>query len=284
MNALPLYRIASLLAPLLPRQAAYGIARLASGVAYRRNHAVREALTANLQMVLHHRGTAATEAEIERIARRTFVNFGKYLVDFFQIGNCSDKTLDKWIRIEHASYLAECRAMSKGIIGLTAHIGNWELGTNVLAMGGHPVNAIVMQQSSMGLDALFQSRRIRRGLRILPMSGAATAVPACLERNELIVLLADMDFTRRTHRAMLFGKPARLPRGPAVLAARHGAPILPGFVLRQEDDTFRFRFYPPILGGDTASVDTIQQRICAVLEDVIADHPDQWFAFKPLWE
>jgi len=283
MNMLPLYRTVSLFAPWIPRRIAYAIASQASGMAYRRNHPVREALFANLRMVLDFRGPARTENEIEQIVRRNFVNFGKYIVDFFRVGKLSDKALNTLIRQEHADYLEQCRGMNRGIIGLTAHLGNWELGSSVLAMGGHPVNAIVLRQSSEGLDALFQSRRIRRGLRILPMSGAATSVPACLKRNELIILLADLDFTGQTHSVLFCGKPARLPRGPAVLAARYKVPVLSAFVLRQADDTFCFRFYPPILPEEAGSVDALQHRICTVLEEVITEHPDQWFAYKPLW-
>ena len=116
------------------------------------------------------------------------------------------------------------------------------------------------------------------------MDSAAVSVSACLKRNELVVLLADLDFSHQGGRRVpFFGKPARLPRGPAVLAKRSGAPILPAFVLRQTDDTFCFRAYPPILPDRSQSVDDIQARICAVLEAVIGDHPDQWFAFEPLW-
>jgi KDO2-lipid IV(A) lauroyltransferase len=167
--------------------------------------------------------------------------------------------------------------------GLTAHVGNWELGASVLGARGFLVNAIVRQQPSARLDALFQSRRIQRGVRVLPMHGAATAVQACLKRNEFVVLLADLDFTGRDRHVPFFGRPARLPRGPAVLAKRSGAPILPAFVLRQADDTFRFRAYPPIIPDRSRSIDAIQKCICSILEEVIGDHPDQWFAFEPLW-
>jgi lauroyl/myristoyl acyltransferase len=67
------------------------------------------------------------------------------------------------------------------------------------------------------------------------------------------------------------------------MAARSGAPVLPGFVLREPGDTFRFRLYPPIIPDRSRSVDDLQSQICGVLEDAIGDHPDQWFAFQPLW-
>ena len=115
------------------------------------------------------------------------------------------------------------------------------------------------------------------------MIGAAASVPACLKRNEIVVLLADMDYSGGGRPVPFFGRPARLPRGPAVLAKRSGAPILPAFVLRQADDTFLFRAYPPILPGRLRPLNDIQNEICVVLEAVIGEHPDQWFAFGPLW-
>jgi lauroyl/myristoyl acyltransferase len=284
MNSLLFYGAVRLLARLLPRRAAYSIASQASGWACRHNHAVRQVVTANLRIVLNGRGVRCPEADLGQIVQRNFDNFGKYVVDFFQIGELPLDALHKTIKVEHIEYLEQCRDMKRGIIGLTAHVGNWELGANVLQMSGCRVNAVVRQQPSVRLDALFQSQRIQRGIHVLPMSGSAASVLACLKRNEVVVLLADLDFSNRDHRVPLFGRPARLPRGPAVMAARSGAPVLPGFVLREPGDTFRFRLYPPIIPDRPRSVDDLQSQICGVLEDAIGDHPDQWFAFQPLWQ
>jgi lauroyl/myristoyl acyltransferase len=284
MNAFLFYGTVNLLTKLLPRRACYAIARRASGLAYRHNHAVRSALAANLRVVLDGRGTAWSEPELEQLVRRNFANFGNYVVDFFQMGRLSPHALDAVLEVEHIEYLEQCRTMRMGIIGLTAHVGNWELGAAALERHGCRVNAVVLKQSSARLDRLFQMQRIRRGVNPLPMDNAAVSVPACLMRNELVVFLADLNFSRGGgRRALLFGKPAQLPRGPAILAKRTGAPIVPAFVLRHPDDTFCFRVYPPILSDRSPSVDDIQRRICAVLEEVIAAHPDQWFAFEPLW-
>jgi lauroyl/myristoyl acyltransferase len=283
MNAFLFYGTVNLLTKLLPRRTCYAVARRASGWAYRHNHAVRNALAAHLRVVLDARGSAWSEPELEQLVRRNVANFGKYVVDFFQTGRLSPRELDALLKVEHIEYLQECRAMERGIIGLTAHVGNWELGASVLGANGCRVNAVVLEQPSARLDALFRSQRIRRGVHALSMDDAAASVSACLKRNELVVLLADLDFSRAERRVPFFGKPARRPRGPAVLAKRSGSPILPAFVLRQADDTFCFRVYPPILSDRSPSVDDIQRRICAVLEEVIAAHPDQWFAFEPLW-
>ncbi len=283
MNDLFFYRTVSLLAAILPRRAAYATAKAASAWAYRNRHTVRQALEANLRIVLEACGVAVPECELEQMVRRNFDNFGKYVVDFFQMGRLSPEALDRMVTVEHIEYLAQCRRMEKGIIVLGAHLGNWELGANVLERYGCRIAAVVRPQPTARLDALFQSRRAGRGIHVLPMGGGASPVPAMLKRGELVALLGDLDFSAKQRRTPFFGKPARLPWGPAVLAARTGAPILPAFVLREADETFRFCLYPPIMPDQFQSIDAIQERICSVLEEVIGNHPDQWFAFDPLW-
>jgi len=283
MSRLLFYRTLRLLAKLLSRRAAYAIAGQASGWAYRHNDAIRQALEANLRVVLEGRGVAVSEHDLEQVVRRNLHNFGKYVVDFFQVGKLSPEALDRLIRVEHIEYLRQCQRMKKGIIGVTAHVGNWEMGTSVLEANGCRLNAVVLPQSSKRLDALFQSRRTRRGIRVLPINSAATSVSACLKRNEFVALLADLDFSNGGRPVSFFGKPALLPWGGAVLSARNRVPVLPAFVLRQPDDTFLFRMYPPILPDPSRPIEEIQKCICSVLEDVIGEHPDQWFAFKPMW-
>ncbi|MFC1499297.1 hypothetical protein ACFLS1_12620, partial [Verrucomicrobiota bacterium] len=62
------------------------------------------------------------------------------------------------------------------------------------------------------------------------------------------------------------------------------APILPGFLLRYEDDTFLMRFYPPIIPEKDTSADDIQKEICSILEREIVEHPTQWFMFEKFWK
>ena len=283
MTALLFFGAAQAVARLLPRRTAYTLARPMSRWACRHQHTMREGLAANLRVVLDATGRPRSEPEVQALVQATYQNFGKYLVDFFQMKRLAPIELRAMVTVERIEYLEQCRGRGRGIIGLTAHIGSWEVGASVLTAHGCPVNAVALRQSSPALDALFQSRRAHRGIRVLPAEGATRATLARLGQDEFVALLADLDVAGGPPSIPFFGRPARLPKGPAVLAARGRAPILPAFVLRQPDDTFRFRAYPPILPEQTRSVDEIQRRICAVLEEVIAAHPDQWFAFDPRW-
>ncbi len=284
MNSFVLYRVISAAAQGLPQRIAYALSAACADCAYRFNHAARRTLMDNLRVVVDSGRTSFGEAELPRLAQRTFRNFARYVVDFFRIGSLSNPELHALLRVEHVEHLAACRSHGHGIIGLTAHVGSWELAAAALTAAGCRVNAVVLEQPTARLDALFQAQRARRGIHVLPSHDGARAVLDCLGRKELVAMLGDIDFGPSSRHTPFFGRPARLPRGPAVLAARADVPVLPGFVLRQPDDRFICRFHPPILPESPPDPDAIQAAIGAVLETVIAAHPDQWYAFRPVWQ
>ncbi|MFN2166348.1 MAG: lysophospholipid acyltransferase family protein, partial [Anaerolineae bacterium] len=265
MKDLSWYRVVDVVARRLPRRTAYGLVRPATAWVYRRRPALRRTLAANLARVLEAGGPDSATPDLDRLVRRNFENFGKYLVDFFRFCDGTAEPLDRLVTVAHGEHLDRCRALGRGILGLTAHIGNWELGAPILAGRGCPVTAVVWRPPSPELDTLFQSRRRNRGIRVVPMGGSTREVLAALGRNEFVAMLADRDYSGRGHRVPFFGRPARLPRGPAVLAVRSGAPLLPAFLLRREDDTYCFEMHPPLLPEPHQSVDELQFRICAVL-------------------
>ena len=143
--------------------------------AFRHHLATREALTANLRVVLNARGKIGTEHDLAQLARRNFTCFGKYVVDIFKIGDLSPESQQAFIRVEHLDYLQQCVDMNKGVIVLTAHLGNWELGAGIGLQFGRLVNAVAREQPTPRLDALFRAQRVKRGVQVLPMNGPAMA-------------------------------------------------------------------------------------------------------------
>jgi KDO2-lipid IV(A) lauroyltransferase len=99
----------------------------------------------------------------------------------------------------------------------------------------------------------------------------------------LVAVLADRDYSMRNDFVSFCGMPACLPRGPAWVADKTGAPVVPGFMLRQADDTFVMRLYPPIIPGAEMNQEAIQKRICECLEHAVCGNPSQWFMFEKVW-
>jgi len=189
----------------------------------------------------------------------------------------------QWVSLEHEDRLKEAAAAGKGVILVTAHFGNWELGGAVLGALGYPVNAVVLPQRMKRLNRLLQDQREKRGIRLLPLGKSARGLVRCLRGGDVVALLADRDFTRHHHAIDFFGRPARLPLGAAWLSLHTGAPIVPTFLLRQEDDTFLLRMHQPIWPEQAGDVNAIMTRIRDALQAEIGERPYQWFIFRDFW-
>ena len=106
-----------------------------------------------------------------------------------------------------------------------------------------------------------------------------------LRRNEIICVVGDRDFTTSVQTVEFFGRPARLPDGPAKLALATGAPLLPIFMIRLPDDTFAYIVDEPIWADrQRHNVDNVMRQMAMALERVIRQHSEQWFLFHNLWD
>ncbi len=283
MTAYPLYSLVSVLSRILPRGFAYWIGLRMADVFYLLDRKGRAGVCDNLRRVYAHRGETLSERDLCRLARLTFRNFGKYMIDFFRHAALSRDDIARLITLQDEHHLRAAYQRGRGVLVVTAHLGNWEIGGAMLAGLGYPVSAVVLTYDKRKLNELFQRQRARRGYRVIPLGRAVRDIIACVRRGEVVALAADRDFSGDDYRVQIFGAPARMPRGPAWIAAKTGAAVVPSFLMRRPDDTYQARFYPPILPDEAGSPDTIQRRIVDVLEQVIAEYPHQWFIFRNYW-
>jgi KDO2-lipid IV(A) lauroyltransferase len=278
-----LYRLAAVCSRHLPRRFSYWLGLRIADLYYWRRVTARQAVMNNLRRIFAARGVTPAAAALPGFARKTFQHFGKYLVDFFRFAQLTEGELRKFVNLENVEALREAAARGKGVLVVTAHLGNWEVGGAVIAALGYRLNAVALPQSSQKLDRLFNEQRASRGIHVLPLGHAAFGIVRCLKRGEIVALLGDRNFTHQSERYDFFGAPAPLPRGPAWLAAQTGAPLVPSFLLRQEDDTFLLRCHPPIYPEVAGSEDAIRAAWIATLEKEIAAAPWQWFIFDDFW-
>jgi KDO2-lipid IV(A) lauroyltransferase len=237
----------------------------------------RAAVRANLSLVLD-RPVGDTDPMLAEVFR----SFGRYLVEFFT----SHRLQDGDVRVEGGDRLADALRRRRGAIILTAHLGNWELGAVVLKRMGWPVSVVALPHPDARMDRLFNRQRERCGLEVIPLGPqAARRSLQTLQSGGLLGLLGDREFADNGLRVSLCGRPVALPRGPAVVCLRSQAPILPVFLLREGELTFRFCLEPPIEPParqvDEPSVRAVTERYAAVLEQYLRRHPTQWLLFQP---
>ena len=276
------YQAGQWLAVHLPRPVAYQIASLLALAHYALSPADRAAVGRNLDVVLgpgHPRRRA--------IARAVFRNFAKYLVDFLRMEEVDAAFLARHVTVVGREHLEAARRRGRGVLIVSAHIGNYELGAAASAVLGYPVNTIVLTHQDPRINALFDRQRRRVGVHPIPVGMALRQVFAALRRNELLGVLADRDFFNHGMRLTFLGREVSIPQGPALFALRTGAAMVPTFLTREPGDRFQLAFEAPIepapTGDEAADVARLMTTVLPVLERYIRRYPDQWYLFRDFW-
>ena len=279
-----LYRIGQFIALHLPVKFAYRLAVFFSDLHYAFAFSDRRAVYGNLKAIFPQ----LPDKKIRAIRRKMYRNFAKYLVDFFRFEKIDKPYILQNIRLENMEYFDEALSKGKGAIVLTAHLGNWELGGAVIALCGYPFWVVALPHKHKKVNEFFNNQRENKGIKVI--ASGRTAVRTCLgllTENKMVALVGDRDFTEKGTVLDFFGKPTFFPEGPAAFALKTGACIVPGFLIRNTDDTFILRIEKPIeveaYSGrhrDTAGVITSYK---AIIEDYIRKYPDQWYMFRRFW-
>jgi len=279
-----LYRIGLFLTLTLPIRVSYASACVLADIFYYGFPRDRRAVINNLTTVI---GPSADDRTIARMAKDVFRNFAKYLVDFFRSQKIDKDYLKRNVKIEGSGNIDDALAMGKGVIALSAHIGNWELGAFVTAMIGYPINAVVLTHKNKRINDFFTRQRLMGNMKPIEMGASLKSCYRALGNNELVALLGDRDFTKNGISVDFFGKKTIMPKGPATFSYRLGSPIVPIFLVREPDNTFRYFVEKPIMCApgldEETTVKELTTRCSSVIEACVKKYPAQWFVFRNIW-
>jgi KDO2-lipid IV(A) lauroyltransferase len=277
-----LYETGGILARIVPLPVSYFIAVALADLNFFLNPRSRRAVFLNLRRVL---GDSANEKELKKTAKRTFRNFSLFIVDFLRFPKVSAKSIIATVDTNMVHVVREEICEGKGVILLGAHVGNWELGGAILSLNGLPLSVVAMPHTNEFIDRFFVRRRTTKGISVVSRSHAASELLCSLRRGECIAILGDRNVLGPGMKTEFFGSPAMLPYGHVVLSLRTGAPIVPGFVVRERGSRFKFYVEDPIRprSGDGAFED-LMHRCISVMEKYVRRFPDQWFTFEPIWQ
>lgn len=285
-----LYRIGQFIALSLPLKITYKIAVFVSDVHYLFAYKDRKIVGDNLKVIFPDK----TSRQIRQIRIRVFRNFAKYLVDFFRFSKLNREYIRKNIKIENIHYLDEALSKNKGVIVLTAHLGNWELGGVVVALLGYSFWAVALPHKDKKVDLFFNTQRESKGVKVIPLGKAVRQCLNVLKAGDVLALVGDRDFTEKGMVLDFFNKPAFFPVGPAAFSLKAQSPIVPGFMVRNEDDTFTLKFersleFEPFIKtsgpGGNSDKDLVEliSRYKLIIEDYIRKYPEQWYMFRKFW-
>ncbi len=287
-----LFELLRFVVHLIPPRLAYAIGAFLAEANYIFSRRSKPDLRANLVRVLDYLGedteSRAARRRLRILIRKNFRNFSYYLVDFFRFSRFDAEKMKRLVRFEGRENVDAALAGGKGALGVTAHVGNWELGGMMLALAGYPVHAIALSHQNTRLNRLFVNQRGLTGMNVIPVGRAALRSLRALKKNELVLILGDRDVTERGVETEFFGRKVAIPRGPAGLAARSGAAVFFGYLVRESTHRYRAVFRPPLEIDRTASREEQEAQVIRGLvkemEACIAAHLDQWYMYYPIWE
>lgn len=227
--------------------------------------------------------------KLKRLALQVFENVGKNVADAVRLNNMKWEEINRITHIEGLEYFDNAYKMGKGVIALTGHISNFELLAAWFSIKGYKVSVIGRELYDPRLDALLVKNRKSVGLENIPSSTSVKLVVKVLRSGRTLGVLADQDSSRvRGVFVNFFGRPARTPVGPVLLAYKTGSPIVPMAILREEKNKYRIIVKPPIelIFTQDRKKDTknVTQRYTQVLESIIREYPDQWLWMHDRWK
>jgi lauroyl/myristoyl acyltransferase len=282
------FRAMFALATHLPRPVARPLASAGTEVAWRTLPETRAALTANFAGAFPELSPLALDA----LARRTFHGYTADALDLIRAVPLSpEASLELFEDVQgHGARFMEALEGGKGVILVTGHFGNWEIGGALMRALGLPMTVLAMREADDEINRIRVEYRQRFGadtIEVRQSMDTALQIRRRLAENRIVAMLMDRHVDRDRVAVTFFGRRAWFLRTPPLLAYMTGAPLLPCSIVRTASGRFRVRPGTAIhvsrdLDRDVA-VQRAAQAFALQLEACIRETPHAWYQFYPYW-
>lgn len=279
------YRAGALVARALPGPAVTPMARLLGASASEALFDRRTVVERNLRRVS---GGRLSGPPLRRAVNKTFESYARYWLESFRLPGTAAADIAQGMSTDGFAHVEDGLRAGKGVILALPHLGGWEWAafwlTEVLGLG---VTAVAEPVEPPELAEWFVELRRALGMEIIMLGQSAGAeVMRALRANRIVCLLCDRDIGGGGVEVEFFGERTTLPAGPATVALRSGAPLLPSAVY------YRGSQHHAAIGAPMATertgrfrddVNRITQALAIELEDLIRASPEQWHLMQPNW-
>jgi KDO2-lipid IV(A) lauroyltransferase len=245
----------------------------------------RQQVARNLERVT---ATPPTAGAAHGSTGAVFDHYARYWYELFRLPHEDLARLDERVDCDGFEHHEAAAARHRGVLLALPHLGNWDLAGAWLARRGYRVTAVAEPVDPPELFDWFVANRARLGMQIVALgSDAGPAMLRALHDEGVVCLVCDRDLTGDGVPVTFFGERTHLPGGPALLALRTGAPLLPIGLAFLPGGRHQIRILPPLptdrRGRLRDDVARVTQQLADVFEDLIRGAPDQWLMMQPNW-
>ena len=257
--------------------------RAGADLAARRNGPGACQLRQNLARVLPD----ATATVLDALVRDGLRSYARYWQEAFMLPWADHATLVGRLdeAMDGVEHLNDALARGRGVVVALPHSGNWDMAGLWLVEHHGAFSTVVERLEPEALYDRFVSYRASLGFDIVPLTGSGSPTPRLVRRlhaGGVVCLLADRDLTGAGMAVEFFGASARMPPGPARLAAATGATLLVVGCWFTADG-WGIRIHPPVPVPDRSAVMQATQTVADRFATDIAAHPQDWHMLQPLW-
>ncbi len=269
----------------LPEKTAQTFMRFMGRLAFRVAAGERQKVLRNLQRVFgENLDEVQRSAKAEKIFQHIAVNGAAAL----WIPNYIADGLENRVHVTGMEHLEEALARGKGVLGLTGHIGSWELLAAFIAQSGIPLAVVGKKIYDKRIDKLLVGWRKEAGMINIPRDGAARRMLQWLKQGKMLGVLIDQDTNVESEFVSFMGHLARTPIAPMLLAQRMDSAIVPMAINMQHDGSHQVTILPELmLEPDDKTVETRRKNLArcnAALEKLIALDDSQWVWMHERWK
>jgi KDO2-lipid IV(A) lauroyltransferase len=252
----------------------------------------RRGVKANLRVI---GGGRWNEQEIAARARRTFQNYGQYLLDYMVMPGLTAERKGRMVARELGQeHMVKALKRGNGVICITPHLGNWELGGLLLAFKGADLYVLTLDETDSKTKAFRERMRAQKGIKNIyinpedPSPAAILEVVKVLKEKKVVAMLGDRSGNNNTIAVDFFGRKTPFPLGVATLAMATGAAVLPVFVVLKGGKYWGIieqpiYFQSPSRKEREQGIRQGMEELAKVFERYIKEYPDQWYNFYPYW-
>ncbi len=265
----------------LPRRLALRIGIFLGTLAYYIFKRRRVLALSNFNQAL---GNHYSPYEQKKIIKKVFINLSLNFIEFFRFQEITAENLSQFVTFHGKEHLQKIYDENKGVLVLTAHMGNWELLAAATSLAGFKSGMIVKAAHQKFFDEFLTHQRQSKDLHLLSGKNSIKEILSALKSGRVVGIVIDQHGIGRDSTVVpFFNRPASTLKGLAVLSERTQIPVIPMYIYRDEHFHHHVVIEPPVQ-HDSSDADARTLQYTQWLESVIRQHPDQWMWTHNRWK
>ena len=246
---------------------------------------LRRMARANLERAF---GGQRPAAELDRIARASFVYLGRLLCDTPSFARVRPDRLEEFAVFEGLENARAAYAKQRGVFIFSGHYGNWEMVALIQGYLGMPLAMVTRPLDNPYLENLLFGYRTLSGNQVIHKHGAAKEMLRAVRRGWGVAIVIDQNVRGEDGLFVdFFGTPASTTPALATLALKTESPVVPVFGIPMPDGRYRIRYLPEVqverTGDRRADILALTQRCTRIIEEQIRAQPEYWVWMHRRW-